>query len=539
MKKFLLINTLTSCMIVAHSYTNINIASSRPFSTRSHDDGKFRLKSTELHSAPPRKRTRKDEESYDRLYSTDEEIRNMLKQDKSQESTFWYSVKNKPPPRQEDVVPYQENLDSDGPLPYGSYKVLGQEEYECKRICSLSIALDFWNTRSINQSEIETSCILHNVHKLIDSGFTSFQLYNSKLEKSKSQNVDMEPSSKQTYIEQNVYHKIVQNTPASVLNQCNFSTRINIPPLIREGNYQSNYDNDGLAFTFRESLVRHYVGQSIKNIYGQNNGCLDSIQVNYQHDEIYNVSPYTYDTLSVLFDMQKEGLIRSISGSNFPLQAMDEMERNGFTLDYNQLSCNLLDPSKYNDYLKYGKMSRSNNKKIVTSSVLAGGLLSGRYSNIPISQLNRDGVPSDTYMSPSESWSYRNELLKTWLPNQQNENSSRYHPLYVFNKKLMRVLEELSYKHQVSIASVALRWSIQLEQVGSVVVSSSLNTKFSNDDRPYTRQRDLRQVFSFCLDEEDVLRLWEVSQADVDGMSNGMGNEHFDNIDLGNTKLWL
>lgn len=477
----------------------------------------------------------------------------------SGESTFWYSVKSTIPLSQEEVIPYQPTLDNDGPLPYGSYKQLGNEEYQSKPMCILPIALDFWNNEcqynlynkrnenNDNNNYIDTSSILSNVHQLIDSGFTSFQLHNHQNDHShpKSNTNTMEPSWKQTFTEQNIYHKIIQDTPSSVLNQCTFSTRIHIPKLMKKGTYQSNYkEDDDSLFTFKEHLVRRCIGQSIKNINGRTNGCIDNIQVNYQFDERYGMSPYTFDTLSVLTDLQREGLVRSISGLNFPPHAMEEIERNGFHLDYNQISCNLLHSTDYTEYLQKGKYSQrnENNQQIVVSSPLAGGLLTNRYSNIPISMLNRKGLPRDEYMSSSEAWSYKRDLVKNWYPIHKDERQN-CHPWHLFNNKMMKVLEDIACKHEVSIATVVLRWSIQLDQVGSVVVGSSLNTKYIDSDRDFTRHRDLREVFTLNLVEEDMARLW-VASIGYEFNINDEGFDEYvigegDEIDFGNSKLWL
>ena len=543
----MLLIILASCAVTSNSFCINGASTTAAFSFHSSEivpsSGKLpfaRLATTKIHSAPPRKRS--EDGCVKNIYEDNNDmiLKTLGNTEKSEESSFWYGVKGGSLPQPEDVVPYQEKLDYSGPLPYGSYRVLGREEYGAKPVCLLSIAFDFWNAPSNNQNTIDTSAVLQNVHKLIDSGFTSFQLHNHHHQSSKSNN-SHQSTWKQTFTEQNIYHKIVQETPTSVLNQCTFSTRINVPPLVQESSYQNNYSNeDGLHFVFKESLIRQNIGESIRNIYGKSDGCIDSIQVNYQQDEQNKMSPYTFDVLSVLFDMQREGLINSISGLNFPSHAIDEIERGGFPLDYNQFDCNLLNPNQYVEHIQRTKSNKDcKSKRAVFSSPLAGGLLTNRYSKIPRTLLNRYGAPMDKYLSPSEAWHYKHSLVNSWIPNQLKKIDTS-HPWQVFQNEMMKkVLEEIACKHQVSIASVALRWSMQLDEVGCLAVSSSLNANFDDNDQPYTRQNDLRQVFSFMLDEEDMDRLWNVCGGyELDKRFNdvdGNGGE----IDFGNPKLWL
>jgi len=546
-----------------------------------------------LHSAPPR-RTR-IEDNTDHYYHNPKDVQDGDKksyqsQSKSiEKSSFWYNVPNKPPLSQEEAIPYQSKLDTAGQLPYGAYKLLGREEYESKRTCILSVALDFWSGRNADDnnnastSSINTDQVIKNVHQLIDSGFTSFQLYNTKplltklsspvnsMSSSSYNPRTMDPSSKQIFTEQ-IYQQIIKQTPVSVVNQCSFATRINIPPLKKVASYYNNYnDNNDSASSssiFSQRTVREHVFQSIMNMYGNTNGCLDNIQLNFERDLLYindkgnseniggsymnfqqqqqeqqpRLSPYTFDILDVLNDMQREGYIRSITGLNFPSYSLEEIERNGFELDYNQITCNLLDPTSYTrDFLNQSKKE----KRTVLSGALAGGLLTNRYSNVPNSYLNRSGEPVSSFMSKSELWHYNNSLIKSWGPYHRRERGSRRgdeSTWQMFQSNAMKTMEDIAYKHHVSIASVILRWSIQLENVGSVVVGSSLNTNFDDDDRPYTRPNDLRKVFSFILDEEDMERLWNVAGGDKTE-HNGMGDDNnfggIDQIDFGNTKLWL
>jgi hypothetical protein len=94
---------------------------------------------------------------------------------------------------------------------------------------------------------------------------------------------------------------------------------------------------------------------------------------------------------------------------------------------------------------------------------------------------------------------------------------------------------------------------MQLKFVASVVVACGLGD--ISDDRPFDRPEQLRQVFRFELDEEDMDRLWEASSeaklvkepefnpivdlenVDFEAMEGDEDALFFP--DLSNNKLWL
>ena len=57
---------------------------------------------------------------------------------KSQErSSFWYADSNCEVLTAEQVLPYQPKLDTDGPLPFGSYRIHGDLQFDPKQTCLL------------------------------------------------------------------------------------------------------------------------------------------------------------------------------------------------------------------------------------------------------------------------------------------------------------------------------------------------------------------------------------------------------------------
>ena len=485
---------------------------------------------------------------------------------KSEErSNFWYSDSEPPPLTEDQVLPYQPKLDTDGPLPFGSYRTIGLPQFDPKRTCIVTVGITFQNVNKHDREDIELERIVANAQTMIDSGFTSFQLNiptdpKSSLcpQENNDQTTGMEPNAEQVWMEQNVYRRLVQNTPPSVISLCNLGTRLSIP----YWNYEGSIGNG--------SMVRQRIGESILNIFGHAGGCIDSLQVEFRagpgprpgrdprqdprHDPGYkpgrskgSMSPYTLDVMDTLQDMQREGLIRSINGVNFPASALRELNDCGFHFDTNQVTCNLLDPNDYyGDLQKYCEEVEQTEKpmKIIRNSPLAGGLLTDKYCGMSHRSRSRNGGPLAAFMTPSEKWNYKHALEGSWLKNynareKKSADITRNGLWIPFEKKVMEALDNIALKHRVDVAAVAVRWAMQQDHIGSVLVGTNLNARYDSE-RPFTRPKDLRKCFALHLDEDDMDWLWSVSGAKP--LMNEFGNEWgFDDpaVDFSNTKLWL
>jgi len=489
---------------------------------------------------------------------------------------------------EDDVLPHEPNLDMDGPLPFGSYRTLGDLRYEPKRTCLMTVGLNFWNNRNHSsknnsasasasgskfsrnnrkrdENEIDPNLIITNMHKLIDSGLTTFQINNPNESRSLRTYDEllsgMHAGSEQAYIEKTIYAKLIRDTPPSVLAECNLGTKIGVP----HWNFGGTFGHG--------AMVREQIGKSLRNIYGRSNGCLDSVQVVFRpgrsngrsgngngHDE--TMSPFTLDVMDTLIQLQREGSIRSIHGVDFPSEALEELNQCGFHFDSNQITCNLLNPSRFDrsmyayckkvDTTENGNGNDSSDSnddprkpmRMVWSSPLAGGLLTEKYAHIPNSYQSRSGEIYPTYMTPSEKQEYDTALKGKWRTHYQSASGtsiSRKNAWLACNEHLFSTMSNIALKHRVDVASVALRWAMQFEYTGSVSVSSSLNSQF-DDEKPFHRPTDLRKAFRFHLDEEDLERLWSVAggvppdtlvEPDEFSMEDAMG------IDFSNRSLWL
>mgnify|MGYP001976169012 CR=1 FL=1 len=428
------------------------------------------------------------------------------------------------------MIPCVPCLDSDGPLPFGAYRTYGRTELEPARTCLLTVALNFRSRRGsttmmsksvgknassrrrpmspLDAEGFEVDEAVRCMQKLIDSGFTSFQVADGDpveaLYPSDDGGIGRYPL--QEFTEEEVYHSLRRETPSSVLRSCHFPTKVVVPP------------KDSIIPFGNGSLVREEVGASLRRTGAD---CIDTVQVPYRQD-----SPYHLDVLNVLSEMQREGIVRSVSGICLPPSILKEAEECGFHLDTSQVSCNLLDPGTY---AESSALHSGINTTTLCGSPLAGGLLTDKYLESthppPTAQLSSTERRAMIKLLPK--WASRNADGRDGSKSGGGGNWERFH------SKVLRTLGAISRKHQVSVAIVALRWSIRLDGVGSVAVGTRLGFGEEGGAPPFNKHKELRELFKFDLDEEDMARLWEATGWEI----NGMGDDFVP--DFSNEKLWL
>lgn len=439
-------------------------------------------------------------------------------------STFWYADVERAAVDENDVLPVQQNIDQDGPLPFGSYRTLVKSEFNPKRICVLSVGLNFWNNPASSTSipDVDSVLATKNIQKLIDSGFNTFRPQVPKRVTKSMKISDCMKSAEHIWIEKSIFGSLVRDTPKSVVDELYLGSCIRVPL------FQDNT-------SFCLSKVRQMIGDSILNIYGEANGCLDQVEVEFTMGQSKHgsMSPYTFDVFDVLHDMQREGLIRSIGTKGFGTNDLKVIKNAGFSPDSNEIACNLLNPSNYANHL-------GDETKLILSSPLAGGLLTNKFYSISNRLRDKNGSPSLTYMSVSESEQYRTSLNQIWRLNYENKNGvkiSKKDTWRLVEKTLIHTMYNIAAKHSVDIASVAVRWSMQMNNLGSVAVGSSLGA-LDWIDVPFRRHHDLRKAFTFQLDEEDMGKLLDVAGGSLVPPTDIEGNNQ-EQIDFNNKKLWL
>ncbi len=98
----------------------------------------------------------------------------------------------------------------------------------------------------------------------------------------------------------------------------------------------------------------------------------------------------------------------------------------------------------------------------------------------------------------------------------------------------MNVLHHIALKHRVSIETVVLRWTLQLDYVSSIVVQSDLRDL---EEQKQLQPQRLRKVFSLELDDEEIDQLWEASGCEKPCASLPLLD--FDDLQLGGNGLFL
>jgi aryl-alcohol dehydrogenase-like predicted oxidoreductase len=231
------------------------------------------------------------------------------------------------------------------------------------------------------------------------------------------------------------------------------------------------------------------------------------------------------DTLDVLMDLQREGLIRSISGRRMPPSLLRDASACSFSLDSNQISLNLLNPTtSYTSELLLA--CQDTKTPLLVDGILAGGLLTDRHVDQPAQPYLFEFTPTER--------NYLQSALKKWAEHYPDRKGKV--DWECFQRHMISVLSDLALKYSVSVASVALRWALQLEHVTSVVAACRI---VDLDEAPYDRPKALRDVFSFELDDQDMEQLWEATGRERPSSQLSMTDFDFDGFEQGGDGLFV
>lgn len=233
-----------------------------------------------------------------------------------------------------------------------------------------------------------------------------------------------------------------------------------------------------------------------------------------------------------LVDLQREGLIRSISGSNFPPSMLRSLYECGFRLDSNQIDCNILAPNTWNAEQRL--IASDLDIPHVFSHPLAGGLLTNRFENQRFPPLSSEvgDAPRQQYTRALWLWSLAQQKGKV-----PSENTDKW-TWQKYQKDVLPPLLHIALKYNVDVAAVALRWLLQLEgSRGAVVGCNMMNPSEIQKECVARRLKSWRSTFRFELDEEDLKRLNEIGGLDTTE-SQGLDGDDLGNI-MSNKKLWL
>lgn len=233
-------------------------------------------------------------------------------------------------------------------------------------------------------------------------------------------------------------------------------------------------------------------------------------------------SPYHLDVLSILSEMQYEGVIQSISTQNFPPSLIRSARSCGFNIRSNTICGNLMNT---NNLQSPDQIGCSN----LISAPLAGGLFTNNYSQF-----------REWAQMPVSGRKVFRTLMQTCCDVYVGaefggtEDWKRY-------RKISDTLLDMSVKYQVSLESIALRWLLQLNHGDSICVATQMGMDFVEEQggKPYSRHRNLREVFTFSIDEADMQQLNQVSGSKFERNLQRIEQDSNQEIDFTNKALWI
>lgn len=150
---------------------------------------------------------------------------------------------------------------------------------------------------------------------------------------------------------------------------------------------------------------------------------------------------------------------------------MCEILESGVQAVSNQVQFSLID---LRPTFKMAERCRKHKVKLLTYGSLCGGFLADKWVGRPAPNL------FDEYMTPSHRKYF--EMITIWGG-------------WVLFQELLDILASIGRKHEVSVSSVAIRWVLDHDYVGAVIVGARMGISEHIDEN--------LKAFSFTLDVED------------------------------------
>ena len=211
--------------------------------------------------------------------------------------------------------------------------------------------------------------------------------------------------------------------------------------------------------------VERIVNRSLERL-GQE--CLDLVQMHWWEYAI----PGHVEMALHLQKLQQAGKIDKLAVTNYDVQHTQELLDAGVDIVSNTVQYSILDRRPENGMVE---LCAKNDMKLLCYGALGGGLISPKWLDIP-----DPGTPAFENVSLDKYYRIINDFGGWSL-----------------FQRLLEVLDNIAAKHQVSMSNVAVRYILERNQVGSVIIGAR-HTK--------NLQENL-QVFSFSLDDTDYQKI--------------------------------
>jgi aryl-alcohol dehydrogenase-like predicted oxidoreductase len=185
------------------------------------------------------------------------------------------------------------------------------------------------------------------------------------------------------------------------------------------------------------------------------------------------------EALKHMVDLKVEGKIKHLGLTNFNTYRLADLMDRGIPIVSNQVQFSLIDQRPLTKMIPF---CQGHEVSLLVYGVLCGGLLSDPYLHQPEPNL-RD-------LSTASQQKYK-RLIDAWGG-------------WELFQQLLQVLNQISQKHQVTIANVAVRSILEQPAVAGAIIGMQVEGQGHRSEN--------RQVFSFCLDPQD----WQKIQAVLD-----------------------
>jgi len=250
------------------------------------------------------------------------------------------------------------------------------------------------------------------------------------------------------------------------------------------GEFSKKNEYDFQAFTkfvpnpgpMSNSIVTHYIDESLKKM---NTDCIDLLQFHWWD---YQDSSYL-DALKHLSKLQNEGKIKHLGLTNFDTERIKIIIENNFKIISNQVQYSILDqrPEKIMVplFVKYGI-------QILSYGTLLGGFFSEKYLNVD--------EPTRADLTTASLQKYKN-MIDIWGG-------------WELFQELLIILDNISKKHNCSIANIATRFILDKPQVAGVIIGARLGISDHREDNS--------KVFELKLDQDDISLISSVTSKSND-----------------------
>ncbi|KAJ5794735.1 hypothetical protein N7457_001334 [Penicillium paradoxum] len=238
------------------------------------------------------------------------------------------------------------------------------------------------------------------------------------------------------------------------------------------GKYRSSSNYSDLLFAATKYCVFHNVKVSADVIRAQvDERCqrlrTDKIDMLQFHWHFYN-DPQYIDALKYL---QQDGRIKYLGLCNFDTVHMQEVIESGVKIFTNQVQFSIVDSRPT---VKMAEFCDKHNIKLLTYGTLLGGLLAEKWIDQAAPDLYAETTtPSQRkYIAMIDKWGGWNLF-----------------------QELLRTLQTIGRKHNVSVSNVATRWVLDFKCVGAVIIGARMGVSEQSEENLAS--------LGWSLDQED------------------------------------